>query len=343
MPTRRTFLAAASLSLLRPSSIFPQVAATRLDLARIDHNRILAAATAALSQPPAPNGDLTSPAFLALTLNIPALAAAALIDPPGAARYATHAAAHLEAWFLNPATRPTLTLGTESYEPLIDLAPLAETAVAIPFLPLQPAFAAHLRSSFAAYLKFLTEDRTALLARDSRTHHACAWLLQVAAFASLTGNDPVLIDSRHRFKSQTLRAQIDASGAFRHELTTENPYRNSLFNLDLLAGVCVLLSTRFDSLWDVELQDGPGMRAAIAHHAPLIRDRTTWPYRADVSHFNQLPYRRPALLFAARAYSQPEYAALWQTLDPDPTDPDLLRSFPIRQPILWQTQPPRPI
>ena len=85
------------------------------------------------------------------------------------------------------------------------------------------------------------------------------------------------------------------------------------------------------------------MRAAVAHHAPFIQDRKTWPYRADSTHFNDLPARRPALLFAARAYSQPDYAALWQTLNPDPTDPEILRTFPIRQPILWQTRARPPI
>ena len=320
-----------------------QAPATRLNLAEIDRTRILEAAQRALSQPPAPTGDLQSPAYLDLTLNIPALAAACIVDPQNASRYATHAAVHLEAWFLNPKNRPTLTLGTEAYEPLIDLAPLAETAVAIPFLPFDPAFTARLRASFAHYLTFLTGDRTALLARDSKSHHASGWLLQTSAFAHLTANEAILTDCRHRFKTATIRAQINSSGAFPHELTFDNPLRNSLFNLDLLAGACVLLSTRFESVWDHELKDGPGMRVAIAHHAPFIRDRKSWPYRADSNHFNNLPGRRPALLFAARAYSQPDYAALWRTLNPDPTDPEILRTFPIRQPILWQTQPRPPI
>jgi hypothetical protein len=336
MLNRRTFITVSTLSMLRSSLLLSQ--GTRVNLAEIDRVRILTAANRALEQAPAPNGDLTSAAFLAFTLNIPALAAAAIVDPENVSRYATHASAHLEAWFLNPATRPTLTLGSDSYEPLIDLAPYAEIAVALPFLSLEPAFLARLKASFARFLTFLTEDRTALLARDSKSHHASAWLLQVAAFGRLTSNDAILTESRHRFKTSTIRAQINADGAFPHELTTENPYRNSLFNLDLLAGVCVLLSTRFESLWDYELQDGPGMRAAIAFHARYIRNRSTWPYRADAAHFSQLPGRRPALLFAARAYSQPDYVALWKTLDPDPTDSAILRAFPIRQPILWQNQ-----
>ena len=339
MPNRRTFLTSSIVAAMSTPWLMSQAPATRLNLTEIDRVRILSAATRALAQQPTPDGNLESSAFLDLTLNIPALAAACIVDAPNASRYAAHAATHLEAWFLNPKTRPTLNLGTENYEPLIDLAPLAETAGAIPFLPFEPVFATRLKTSFASYLTFLTEDRTALLARDSKSHHASGWLLQTAAFAHLTANEAILTDCRHRFKTTTIRAQINSAGAFPHELTSENPFRNSLFNLDLLAGACVLLSTRFESVWDHELQDGPGMRVAIAHHAPFIRDRKTWPYRADSKHFNELPCRRPALLFAARAYTQSDYATLWRTLNPDPTDPEILRTFPIRQPILWQTQP----
>ncbi len=337
MATRRAFVLGSGAALAASA-----LAQTRLSVAEIDRARILAAAAQALAQPAEPNGDLQSGNFLQLTLQVPALAAASVVVPEDAARYATAAGALLNAWFLNPGTRPTLELGEESYEPLIGLAGLAELAVALPFLALATELAARLKASFAKYLTFLTEDRTALLARDTKNHHASAWLLQVAAFARLTGNEAVLSESSHRFKTSTIRAQIDAKGEFPHELRTGNAYRDSLFNLDLLAGVCVLLSTRFDSLWDHELQDGPGMRTALANFVPYLRNRKIWPYPADDEHFNELPCRRPALLFAARAYAQPDYAALWKTLDPaQPADPTILRTFPIRQPLLWQTPAPR--
>ena len=337
MATRRAFVLGSGAAL-----VVPAAAQTRLNVAEIDGARILAAAASALAHPAKPNGDPQSQEFLELTLQVPALAAASVVAPGDAPKYAAAAGALLDAWFLNPGTRPTLELGEQSYEPLIALAGLAELAVALPFLALVPEQAAQLKSSFAKYLTFLTEDRTALLARDAKDHHASAWLLQVAAFARFTGNQALLSECVHRFKSSTIRAQIDAKGEFPHELRTGNALRDSLFNLDLLAGVCVLLSTRFDSLWDHELQDGPGMRTAIANFVPYLRNRKIWPYPADNEHFNELPCRRPALLFAARAYAQPDYAALWRTLDPaQPAHPTLLRTFPIRQPLLWQTPVPR--
>ncbi len=345
MPTRRTFCLATAASLLSQLPLpllSPLLAQTRLNLAQIDHDRILASAAKALARPVshAPNSakDPASDAFLDLTLDLPALAAANFIaeDP----KYLAQARKHLEAWFITPDTR----LPTELPDPETTLlyAPLAEVAVALPFLQLPAEDLARLMPWFSETLTWLTESRTALLARDKKDHIASSWLLQVAAFAHFTTSETALTEASHRFKTSTIRAQINRDGFFPNELPTPNPFRNSLLNLDLLAGACVLLSTRFDSLWDHELQDGPGMRAAIARHASFISTPSTWPYPSDRTHFHDLPGRRPALLFAARAYSQADYAAIWRTLNPDPTSPEILRAFPIRQPILWQSQPPFP-
>ena len=244
------------------------------------------------------------------------------------------------------------------FEGILETLPLAEVAQAIPFLASSSALSETdnkaLHAWFAAYLLWLTAPqdsgpRLAALARDQKNHHATSWLLQASAYAILTapeGNAPksegnALSDLRHRFKTVTLRAQISAEGTFPHELSSPTPYRDSLFNLDMMAGVCHLLSTRFESIWDYQLEDGPGMRSVIAYHFPFIADRTLWPYRADVTHFELLPGRRASLLLTARAYQRPEYAALWKMLSPDPPAPDIQRTLPIHQPLLWVRQAPR--
>jgi hypothetical protein len=349
MLTRRAFVAASSLTLSHRGWLLAQAPAptTRPNIAEIDRVRILAAAEEAIKNPPTPSRDFASDGWLEFTLNLPALAAAAFIDPAHAGDYTVAAAAQLETWILNPKTKPVIEIPEVERlsetrpdpTPLLALAPLAETIVGLPFLQLQPALVARLKRSFAAYLKFLTEDPTALLARDSKDHNQSSWLLQVAALAQFTGNEAALTDARHRFHIQVIRAQINATGEFPHEITGDYPYRDSLWNLDLLAGACMLLSTRFESVWDYELQDGPGMRGAIAYHVPYIARRVSWPHQADLDHFNQLPCRRPALVFAGRAYAEAEYVSLWRTLEPQPADKGLLRTFPIRQPVLWLPQP----
>ena len=58
-------------------------------------------------------------------------------------------------------------------------------------------------------------------------------------------------------------------------------------------------------------------------------------YARDVEHFDALPVRSPGLLFAGLARNRPGYVDLWKGLNPDPVDPEIIRNFPIRQPVLW--------
>jgi hypothetical protein len=307
--------------------------------------------------PPNPNAFTAHrDALLNMSLYVPALTAAFVLTREP--RYAAHAAAHLRAWFIDPATNLTPSIlyaqvippaKTGRLEGIVEAIHLAEVAQSIIFLAdssaFTPAELSTLQEWFVTYYTWLNTSRLAGLARDHKSHHGSSWLLQAAAFAyldtqlSAKPDDRQLSELRHHFESSTIRAQILADGSFPHELSTPTPYRNSLFNLNMLATICNLLSTRFESVWDYELQDGPGMHVAIARHYPFILNRGAWPYRADATHFNDLPTRPPSLLFAARAYNRPEYAELWKTLPPDPAAPELQRTFPIRQPLLWVTRP----
>jgi hypothetical protein len=291
-------------------------------------------------------------ALLNFSICVPALTAAFVLT--NEARYAQQAVTHLRAWFIDPETRMTPSLlyaqcirpaKTGRFEGVVEAVHLAEVVQCLLFLNNSEALTESdhiaLKKWFAKYFEWLNTSRLAGLARDNKSHHGSSWLLQAAAIAHLTqvADDAPLTILRHQYKSSTIRAQIVANGTFPRELSTPNPYRNTLFNLDMFAGICLLLSTRFESVWDYELQDGPGMRTVIARLYPFILDRGTWPYVADAQYFNDLPIRPPSLLFAARAYDRPEYADLWKRLRPDPTIPELQRTFPIRQPLLWVTRP----
>jgi hypothetical protein len=362
LPTRRDFCSHAA-ALLISQGLSAQVqsagSSTRPNVAAIDHDRILSAADRFLTQPPAPITTIPAPnssgsshdfysepetftahrdALFSLGHLVPALTSAFVITKDE--RYANHAITHVRAWFVSPETSmaPSLqyaqvvspaTIGRP--EGVIEGLPLVDIAQSIPFLSnseaLTPPDLDTLTKWFTSYLDWLNTSRTAGLARDSKDRNGSSWLLQAAACARLnTKDDRALTTLRHQFKSATIRAQISYEGNFPRELSTPNPYRNSLFNLDLLAGACELLTTRFETVWDYELQDGPGMRIAVARHFPYMVHRGSWPYRADSAFFSELPLRRPALLFAARAYSRPEYADLWKTLPPDTNNVELDRT-----------------
>ncbi|QNI38125.1 alginate lyase family protein [Edaphobacter albus] len=372
--TRRLFCSQAAALLLStrlPAQTPATGTPTHPNVALIDHDRILAAADRFLSQPPSPLTTLPAPnspgssrdyysepdgfsahrdALLSLAHIVPALASAYVLTKDE--RYARQAVAHLRAWFVSPETsmKPSLEYAqvvppakAGRPEGLVEAVHLAEVAQSIPFLASSEAFSQEDQLTtitwFTGYLDWLNTSRTAGLARDSRDHNGSSWLLQAAACARLNlKDDRPLTTLRHQFRSSTIRAQISFDGSFPRELTTPDPYRNSLFNLDMLAGCCELLSTRFENVWGYELQDGPGIRVAVARMFPFIGHRGSWPYKADSAFFNALPLRRPALLLAARAYSRPEYADLWKTLPADTSIPELDRTFPIRQPLLWSTR-----
>lgn len=363
---RRTFCTQVATVLFAPRLLTAQ-STSRPNVAAIDHDRILKAANAYLSEKPTsltalpapgtpgtPHDYYSSPTFTAhrdallhFAIRVPALTAAFVLTKDE--RYATHAAAHLRAWFIDPATvmSPNLKFAQTKAKAgtpdgLVEAVHLAEVAQSIPFLAatFAPADSTALSKWFAAYLDWLNTSVVAGLARDSKDHNATSWLLQAAACARLNTNDDAPLTAlRHRYQSTAIRAQINADGFFFRELSTPYPYRYSLFNLDMMSAVCLLLSTQFESVWNYALQDGPGMRVAIARYFPYIKDRGTWPYEADRDHFNDLPLRQPSLLFCARAYNQSDYADLWKTLPADTTVPELQRTFPIRQPLLWVTRP----
>jgi hypothetical protein len=81
------------------------------------------------------------------------------------------------------------------------------------------------------------------------------------------------------------------------------------------------------------------MRKAVAFMYPFIKDKSTWPYKHDVEHWDDFPNRQPTLVFAGVAYGNEDYITTWKALNPDPTVPEVIRNFPIRQPLLWMEKP----
>jgi len=285
-------------------------------------------------------------ALIRLSVQIPALAAAWLITKGD--RYARHAIAHLWAWFVDDATKmnPNLEYAQAIHGRftgrgigIIDTLHLVEVARAAAVLGGSKSFGNEMRDGvkkwFADYLHWMTTSPHGIDEREAKNNHGTCWVTQVAEFSSYTGNDELSAFCRTRFKSVLLPNQIAANGSFPLELARTKPYGYCLFNLDAMATSCQILSTPSDNLWTYELPDGRGIRKAVAYMFPFIADKGSWHLPHDVQYFDQWPVRQPSLLFAGLAYSQPEYIALWKKLDPDPTVDEIIRNFPIRQPVLW--------
>jgi hypothetical protein len=284
--------------------------------------------------------------LMRLSVQVPALVAAWKLT--GDARYARHAARHLRAWFLDPATRmnPSLQYAqaikgrvTGRGIGIIDTIHLVEVARAVEVMQgtgvLSDAELKGIKQWFADYLRWMTTHPYGLEEREAKNNHGTCWVMQVAAFAHLTGNAELLEYCRHRFKTVLVPNQIAQDGSFPQELRRTKPYGYSLFNLEAMATICRILSLPTDDLWTFELSDGRGIRKAMAYMVPYIRNKKSWPLAADVMYDGEWPMRQSSLLFAGLALSRPEYLELWKRLPADSTVEEVIRNFFIRQPVLW--------
>jgi hypothetical protein len=285
-------------------------------------------------------------ALIRLGVQMPALTAAWLITKKD--RYAKHAVEHLRAWFVEPSTRmnPNLQYAQAIHGRvtgrgigIIDTLHLVEVARAIPFLRESSALSAsdheQVKHWFTEYLQWMTGSKNGIEEREAKNNHGTCWVMQVAQFAQYTGNQQLIEFCSERFKTVLLPDQLAADGSFPLELKRTKPYSYSLFNLDAMATICQIVSTPRDDLWKFRLADGRSMEKSMAFMAPYIAEKRSWPYQADVQYFDRFPVRQPSLLFAGLAYSEPRYLELWRKLDPDPVVDEVIRNYPVRQPVLW--------
>lgn len=58
----------------------------------------------------------------------------------------------------------------------------------------------------------------------------------------------------------------------------------------------------------------------------------------DIMYHDEWPMGHPSLLFAGLAYDRPELIELWKELPADSNVHEVIRNFPVRQPLLWVDQ-----
>jgi alginate lyase len=284
--------------------------------------------------------------LLRFSVQMPALASAWLLtkDP----RYSNHAIQHLRAWFVDPSTRmnPNLQFAqaihgrfTGRGTGIIDTIHLVEVARATQLLAEGKALSASsadpIKSWFADYLQWMTTHPNGIAEREAKNNHGTCWAMQIAAFATLTGNTEQQDYVRNRYKTVLLHNQMAHDGSFPLEMARTKPYGYSLFNLEAMSAICQILSPAGEDLWRFSLPDGRSIEKGVAFMAPFIRDKKKWPKPPDVMYYDEWPMRQSSLLFCGLAVDHPDYVDLWKTLKPDSDVEEVIRNFFIRQPTLW--------
>lgn len=286
-------------------------------------------------------------AMIALSVQMPALTAAWLLTKD--ARCGRKAADHLRAWFVTPATRMTPNLEfaqavrqgvTGRSYGIIDTLHLVEVARAASHIEakfLSVAEREALHAWFRDYLHWMRTSEKGKKERDATNNHATCWALQVAEFARLVKDEDALREVRAMF-AEKLVPQMSPEGFFPREVKRTKPYGYSIFNFDVLSALAWSLGETQPGRAGLFAQKDRAGRCVCKSAEwiyPYLKDKSKWPYAYDVQHWESWPVRSPGLLFNGLACDRGEYVQLWEKLNPDPTDPEVIRNFPVRQPLLW--------
>jgi hypothetical protein len=188
---------------------------------------------------------------------------------------------------------------------------------------------------FSKYLVWVNSHPYGIEEREAKNNHGTCWVMQVASFAKLTGNQEMLDYCKNRFKTVLLPNQLEKDGSFPLELKRTKPYGYSLFNLDAMTSVCHILSDENESLWDFTLEDGRALKKGIEFLYPFVENKATWKNPQDVMYWNEWPVAQPFLIFGYQKYKEKAWFDTWKSLDHFPKNEEVIRNLPIRNPLIW--------
>ena len=285
-------------------------------------------------------------AMIRLSQIIGALASAYIITKDD--RYVSHAFHHANAWFVDTTTRmnPSLLYAqaikgrvTGRGIGVIDTIHLIEVAQGLLRMEKSSAVDQKLLESiknwFSEYLLWLTSHQYGKDEMNAENNHGTCWVMQVAAFATFTGNEELIAFCKDRYKTVLLPKQMAENGSFPRELRRTKPYGYSLFNLDAMVMVCKILSDKKDNLWNYQTTDGKSIKKGIDFLYPYVENKNKWPFAKDVMYWDNWPIAHPFLVLGAIEFNNEAWLATWKKLDHDPQVEEVIRNLPIRNPIIW--------
>lgn len=266
----------------------------------------------------------------------------------GDEKYVHQAFLHLSAWFADPATlmNPSLLFAqaikgryTGRGTGIIDTIHLMEVVRSIQAMEkagcVDKKLLETIKSWFTSYLGWLMTHQYGIDEMNTKNNHATCWVMQVAAFARLTGDEKILEFCRNRYREILLPGQMAEDGSFPLELKRTKPYGYSLFNLDAMTMVCLILSDENNDLIHYQTPDGKSLRKGIEFLYPYVADKTKWTYNKDVMYWDEWPVAHPFLVFGASGFGIRPWFKTWKKLDHFPANEEVIRNLPVRNPVIW--------
>jgi hypothetical protein len=263
-------------------------------------------------------------------------------------KYALKAVEHLNAWFVDTATRmnPNMLYAQAIWGRftgrgigLIDAYHLVEVAQSAKILMennvIPEVQSVKIKDWVRAFLWWMTTHPYGIDEMNAKNNHGNCWVATASAFASLLGDNKVLQFCSNRFKTVLLPSQMAPDGSFPMELKRTKPYGYSLFNMDAMCNVAQILSTSTDNLWEFKTAEGKSLKKGMEFIYPFIVDKSTWPFAKDIYIWDEWPVRQSCILFAGVAYQNLDYISTFLHLPENPTHPEVIRNLPVRHPALW--------
>lgn len=263
-------------------------------------------------------------------------------------KYSGVAIKHLKAWFIDTATlmNPSLLYGQAITRKvsgrgigIIDMIQMVEVAQSVSVLEkaglINNKDIIELKKWFTQYLKWVTTHPYGIDERETKNNHATCWVMQVAVFAKLVGDTSLIQYCSKRYKEVLLPGQMAANGSFPIELKRTKPYGYSLFNIDAMATLAHVLSTPKENLFDFVGTGNVNIIKGIEFMFPFIVNKTSWPYTKDVMYWDEWPVAPISLLFGSKATNNSSWFDTWQKLEHFPTNEEVIRNTPIRNPLIW--------
>ena len=285
-------------------------------------------------------------AMIRLSTIIGALASAYKIT--GDEKFVKQALVHIKAWFVDQETlmNPNLSfaqavIGSSTGRSwgIIDTIHLMEVAQGIFVMQHAKSFdkatLATTKQWFADYIVWLNTSKNGLAEKTSANNHSACWVMQVAAFAKLCNDQPMLDSLRWRYKNVLLPKQMAVDGSFPLELARTKAYGYSIFNLDAMTMICQILAVPTDNLWTFKTSDGKCIEKGIQFLYPFVADKSKWTLKPDVMFWNDWPVAQPFLIFGANQFNKKEWFETWRSLDLKPKVEEVIRNLPIRNPVIW--------
>jgi hypothetical protein len=266
----------------------------------------------------------------------------------GKAIYAETAVNHLKAWFVNLETimNPNFLyaqaikgVNTGRGIGIIDGIPFIEVTKSIqvlentPFLLKTDDETIHIW--FKTFMNWLNTHQYGIDEMNAKNNHGTWWHAQVAAYAQFVGDKTILEKCRKHYIEILLPTQMAQDGSLPLEIERTKPYSYSLFCLDGFATLTWLLTDNEFNGWKFNLPDNRGMQKGVDYIKPYVIDKNKWPFKKDISHWDEQPGRRPFMFFVAIIQQQSEWISIWQKCSADFPNDESLRNMPVKNPVLW--------